>query len=88
MNSVFQSSLLFLLLIQFFSRYMTAGTLLKNYTEVLAILTRLRQLCCHPKLCTAALEAAAKEGVFDYFSFDSFLISYCYQKRELQLGSL
>jgi len=44
-------------------KYMKAGTLLKNYTEVLAILTRLRQLCCHPKLCTAALEAAAKEAV-------------------------
>ncbi len=42
---------------------MKAGTLLNNYGEVLVILTRLRQLCCHPKLCTAALEAAAKEGI-------------------------
>ena len=65
---------------------MKAGTLLKNYTEVLAILTRLRQLCCHPKLCTAALEAAAKEGFF-LILIVSLLIAYRYQsERELQLG--
>ena len=52
---------------------MKAGTLLKNYTEVLAILTRLRQLCCHPKLCTAALEAAAKEGSPQLVSFNGYV---------------
>lgn len=33
-------------------RYLTEGTVLKNYADVLAILMRLRQHCCHPDLLT------------------------------------
>ncbi|XP_070776033.1 helicase-like transcription factor [Enoplosus armatus] len=32
------------------SRYVAEGTVLRNYADVLAILMRLRQLCCHPDL--------------------------------------
>nr|XP_057946889.1 helicase-like transcription factor isoform X2 [Doryrhamphus excisus] len=32
------------------SRYVTEGTVLRNYADVLAILMRLRQHCCHPDL--------------------------------------
>lgn len=32
------------------SRYVAEGTFLKNYADVLAILMRLRQHCCHPDL--------------------------------------
>uniref|UniRef100_A0A673Y8A3 Helicase like transcription factor n=1 Tax=Salmo trutta TaxID=8032 RepID=A0A673Y8A3_SALTR len=32
------------------SRYVAEGTVLKNYADVLAILVRLRQFCCHPDL--------------------------------------
>nr|XP_020472266.1 helicase-like transcription factor isoform X2 [Monopterus albus]XP_020472267.1 helicase-like transcription factor isoform X2 [Monopterus albus] len=31
-------------------RYVAEGTVLRNYADVLAILMRLRQLCCHPDL--------------------------------------
>ena len=31
-------------------RYVKQGTVLTNYADVLAILVRLRQLCCHPGL--------------------------------------
>ncbi|XP_028832626.1 helicase-like transcription factor isoform X2 [Denticeps clupeoides] len=31
-------------------RYVTEGTVLTNYADVLAILVRLRQICCHPGL--------------------------------------
>lgn len=31
-------------------RYVKEGTVLTNYADVLAILVRLRQLCCHPAL--------------------------------------
>ncbi|XP_020774681.2 LOW QUALITY PROTEIN: helicase-like transcription factor [Boleophthalmus pectinirostris] len=33
-------------------RYVAEGSVLKNYADVLAILMRLRQLCCHPDLPT------------------------------------
>lgn len=36
------------------SRYFTQGTLLHNYGDVLAILMRLRQMCCHPLLVAKA----------------------------------
>ncbi|GFR86838.1 helicase-like transcription factor [Elysia marginata] len=36
-------------------RYFRQGTLLHHYGEVLAILTRLRQLCCHPLLVASAV---------------------------------
>ncbi|XP_035657108.1 helicase-like transcription factor isoform X2 [Oncorhynchus keta] len=32
------------------SRYVAEGTVLRNYADVLAILVRLRQFCCHPGL--------------------------------------
>ncbi|CAK6979998.1 helicase-like transcription factor [Scomber scombrus] len=32
------------------SRYMAEGTVLRNYADVLAVLMRLRQHCCHPDL--------------------------------------
>uniref|UniRef100_A0A4W5KQX9 Helicase like transcription factor n=1 Tax=Hucho hucho TaxID=62062 RepID=A0A4W5KQX9_9TELE len=32
------------------SRYVAEGTVLRNYADVLAILVRLRQFCCHPDL--------------------------------------
>lgn len=31
-------------------RYVSEGTVLSNYADVLAILMRLRQHCCHPDL--------------------------------------
>ena len=37
-------------------RYFKQGTLLHNYGDVLAILLRLRQLCCHPFLVAKAAE--------------------------------
>ncbi|TKS86879.1 Helicase-like transcription factor [Collichthys lucidus] len=44
------------------SRYVAEGTVLRNYADVLAILMRLRQHCCHPDLLaktSADLGAAA-----------------------------
>uniref|UniRef100_A0A8C3XRQ7 Helicase like transcription factor n=1 Tax=Chelydra serpentina TaxID=8475 RepID=A0A8C3XRQ7_CHESE len=34
------------------SRYFNEGTVLAHYADVLGVLLRLRQLCCHPHLCT------------------------------------
>nr|XP_022335215.1 helicase-like transcription factor [Crassostrea virginica] len=42
------------------SRYFQQGTLLHHYGDVLAILMRLRQMCCHP-LLVAKAAAAMKE---------------------------
>lgn len=33
-----------------FNRYLRAGTVLKNYSQVLVLLLRLRQICSHPNL--------------------------------------
>lgn len=33
-----------------FNKYMSAGTVMKNYANVLVLLLRLRQCCCHPHL--------------------------------------
>ena len=33
---------------------------MKNYANVLAIIMRLRQLCCHPKLCAKAVKKLQK----------------------------
>ncbi|XP_031703865.1 helicase-like transcription factor isoform X2 [Anarrhichthys ocellatus] len=44
------------------ARYVTEGTVLRNYADVLAILMRLRQHCCHPDLLaktSSDLSAAA-----------------------------
>ncbi|KAI8147061.1 SNF2 family N-terminal domain-containing protein [Fennellomyces sp. T-0311] len=35
-----------------FNKYMSAGTVMKNYSSVLVLLLRLRQACLHPKLTT------------------------------------
>ncbi|XP_077988188.1 helicase-like transcription factor [Glandiceps talaboti] len=40
-------------------KYFKAGSLLANYGDVLAILLRLRQICCHPALCAAAVARTA-----------------------------
>ncbi|NXJ80175.1 HLTF factor, partial [Trogon melanurus] len=33
------------------SRYFSEGTVLAHYADILGVLLRLRQLCCHPQLC-------------------------------------
>ncbi|KFP82457.1 Helicase-like transcription factor, partial [Apaloderma vittatum] len=33
------------------SRYFREGTVLAHYADILGVLLRLRQLCCHPQLC-------------------------------------
>ncbi|CZS91523.1 related to DNA repair protein RAD16 [Rhynchosporium graminicola] len=42
-----------------FNKYMRAGTVGKNYTNVLVLLLRLRQACCHPHLIHDYEEAPA-----------------------------
>ncbi|XP_071949768.1 helicase-like transcription factor [Antedon mediterranea] len=44
-------------------RYFRAGTLLHHYGDVLSILLRLRQLCCHPALCNRARAKAEIEAL-------------------------
>ncbi|KAJ6669426.1 hypothetical protein lerEdw1_008235 [Lerista edwardsae] len=44
------------------SRYFNEGTVLTHYADVLGALLRLRQLCCHPGLCTAASSSSGVEG--------------------------
>lgn len=44
------------------SRYFNEGTVLTHYADVLGALLRLRQLCCHPRLCTAASSSNCVEG--------------------------
>jgi len=44
-----------------FNRYMKAGTVGKNYSNVLVLLLRLRQCCCHPHLIQD-LEEAPPDG--------------------------
>ncbi|NWR62839.1 HLTF factor, partial [Bucorvus abyssinicus] len=34
------------------SRFFTDGTVLAHYADILGVLLRLRQLCCHPHLCS------------------------------------
>ncbi|KFP54847.1 Helicase-like transcription factor, partial [Cathartes aura] len=34
------------------SRFFSEGTVLAHYADILGVLLRLRQLCCHPHLCT------------------------------------
>ena len=36
------------------------NAVLKNYANVLAIIMRLRQLCCHPSLCIKAVQKLQK----------------------------
>ncbi|KAF7853315.1 uncharacterized protein EAF02_011969 [Botrytis sinoallii] len=42
-----------------FNRYRKAGTVGKNYSNILVLLLRLRQCCCHPHLIIDLEEAAA-----------------------------
>ena len=45
-----------------FNKYLRAGTVGKNYSNVLVLLLRLRQACCHPHLITDLEEAPAAQG--------------------------
>ncbi|XP_018424390.1 PREDICTED: helicase-like transcription factor [Nanorana parkeri] len=40
------------------SRYFNEGTVLTHYADVLAVLVRLRQLCCHPHLVSSKLSSS------------------------------
>nr|XP_025036939.1 helicase-like transcription factor isoform X1 [Pelodiscus sinensis] len=44
------------------SRYFNEGTILAHYADVLGVLLRLRQLCCHPHLCTNASSSSFQIG--------------------------
>lgn len=44
------------------SRYLKAGTVGKNYSNVLVLLLRLRQACCHPHLIQDFEEATPAGG--------------------------
>uniref|UniRef100_A0A8D0GLG3 Helicase like transcription factor n=1 Tax=Sphenodon punctatus TaxID=8508 RepID=A0A8D0GLG3_SPHPU len=44
------------------SRYFNDGTVLAHYADILGLLLRLRQLCCHPHLCTNISSSASPEG--------------------------
>lgn len=45
-----------------FNKYMRANTVGKNYSNVLVLLLRLRQACCHPHLITDFEEAPVAGG--------------------------
>ena len=66
-----QNDVFYLLYFVCLFRYFKAGTLLANYGDVLAILLRLRQLCCHPSLIAAAAALMAQKGTF-------FLLYFCF----------
>ncbi|XP_067410827.1 helicase-like transcription factor isoform X4 [Emydura macquarii macquarii] len=44
------------------SRYFNEGTVLAHYADVLGVLLRLRQLCCHPHLCTNTSSSSCLVG--------------------------
>ncbi|CAH2246897.1 helicase-like transcription factor isoform X1 [Pelobates cultripes] len=44
------------------SRYFNEGTVLAHYADVLVVLVRLRQLCCHPHLVSSTLSSVASTG--------------------------
>ncbi|KAI0313327.1 SNF2 family N-terminal domain-containing protein [Amylostereum chailletii] len=48
-----------------FNRFLRAGTVLKNYHQVLTMLLRLRQLCSHPCLIQENADAKALHDEFD-----------------------
>jgi SNF2 family DNA or RNA helicase len=48
-----------------FNRYMKAGTVMKNYANVLVLLLRLRQACCHPHLIRDYAVAGSTEVTAD-----------------------
>ena len=43
-----------------FNSYVQAGTVMKNYTNILLLLLRLRQAACHPNLVAKDFEAASE----------------------------
>lgn len=43
-----------------FNKYVRAGTVMKNYTNVLVLLLRLRQAACHPRLVAKDFEEAGE----------------------------
>ncbi|XP_064418406.1 helicase-like transcription factor isoform X2 [Latimeria chalumnae] len=43
-------------------RYFNEGTVLTHYADILAILVRLRQLCCHPHLVSRAVTSVGPAG--------------------------
>jgi SNF2 family DNA or RNA helicase len=45
-----------------FSKYLRAGTVGKNYSNILVLLLRLRQACCHPHLNLDVDEAPSADG--------------------------
>lgn len=49
-------------------RYVAEGTVMSNYADVLSILMRLRQHCCHPDM-GKALTHSDKGAMFFFFSF-------------------
>lgn len=64
-------------------RYFSEGSVLTNYADVLAILVRLRQLCCHPRLFgSSALTVDSKDD-----ATPSELRERLINKMNLVLGS-
>uniref|UniRef100_A0A670YCJ5 Helicase like transcription factor n=1 Tax=Pseudonaja textilis TaxID=8673 RepID=A0A670YCJ5_PSETE len=59
------------------SRYFAEGSVLAHYADVLGALLRLRQLCCHPSLCSSVSQSSTSE------EFRDILI----QKMKLVLSS-
>ncbi|MGH0162441.1 UNVERIFIED_CONTAM: hypothetical protein FKN15_062329 [Acipenser sinensis] len=63
-------------------RYFSEGSVLTNYADVLAILVRLRQLCCHPRLfgssaLTVDSKGSDEECAICLDSLRSPVITYC-----------
>ncbi|XP_075274616.1 helicase-like transcription factor isoform X3 [Opisthocomus hoazin] len=44
------------------SRFFSAGTVLAHYADILGVLLRLRQLCCHPNLCINTSSSSFSAG--------------------------
>ncbi|XP_064021634.1 helicase-like transcription factor isoform X3 [Pogoniulus pusillus] len=44
------------------SRFFSEGTVLGHYADILGVLLRLRQLCCHPHLCTSMPSAFSADN--------------------------
>ncbi|XP_034295161.1 helicase-like transcription factor isoform X1 [Pantherophis guttatus] len=49
------------------SRYFTEGSVLAHYADVLGALLRLRQLCCHPSLCSSISQSSSLESTSEEF---------------------
>uniref|UniRef100_A0A7N6FCT2 Helicase-like transcription factor n=1 Tax=Anabas testudineus TaxID=64144 RepID=A0A7N6FCT2_ANATE len=66
-------------------RYVSEGTVLSNYAHVLAILMRLRQLCCHPDLLFYL--SAFSNSVCSYISTPAELRERLIEKLRMVLAS-